>query len=157
MISTHHLQVLERHIQNQHIQGAIEEEFFQERLNFFEFAPHTDFPDAVTVIVVAIPRPQTQVNFVWNDKTLRLIMPPTYVGYGDVPTQMAEQLTGFLKPLGYRVNPARLPLKAFAVRSGLADYGHNNITYIQGLESFSDWRCFIRTCLLKRMVGANRR
>jgi epoxyqueuosine reductase len=36
----------------------------------------------------------------------------------------------------------RLPLKALAVRSGLADYGRNNIAYIQGLGSFFQLAAF---------------
>jgi epoxyqueuosine reductase len=41
-----------------------------------------------------------------------------------------------LEPAGYRVAKAVLPKKLLAVRSGLAAYGKNNITYVHGLGSF---------------------
>jgi epoxyqueuosine reductase len=41
-----------------------------------------------------------------------------------------------LEPVGYRVVEASLPKKMLAVRSGLAAYGKNNITYVPGMGSF---------------------
>jgi epoxyqueuosine reductase len=37
---------------------------------------------------------------------------------------------------GYRIATPLLPLKLLAVRSGLAEYGRNNITYVSGMGSF---------------------
>jgi epoxyqueuosine reductase len=39
-------------------------------------------------------------------------------------------------PAGYRFVKARLPQKLLAVRSGLAQYGKNNLSYIPGIGSF---------------------
>ncbi|HDP96244.1 MAG TPA: 4Fe-4S dicluster domain-containing protein [Euryarchaeota archaeon] len=40
------------------------------------------------------------------------------------------------KPRSYRVEKARLPVKLLAVRSGLALYGKNNLTYVPRYGSF---------------------
>jgi epoxyqueuosine reductase len=37
---------------------------------------------------------------------------------------------------GYRIATPLLPLKLLAARSGLADYGQNNVAYVQGMGSF---------------------
>jgi len=142
IVSLHHLKDLQQEINAQLAQRSLNEEFFRERLSFFEFNPHETFPDVVSIIIIAFPRPQHKVGFVWNNRTLNLILPPTYVGYGDIPKQIENQITIILTPLGYRVFPARLPLKALAVRSGLADYGRNNLSYIRGLGSFFQLAAF---------------
>jgi epoxyqueuosine reductase len=45
-----------------------------------------------------------------------------------------ELYAGYLK--GFRLEKKRLPEKLLAVRSGLARYGKNNITYVPGMGSF---------------------
>jgi len=47
-----------------------------------------------------------------------------------------------LEPAGFRVARARTPLKLLAVRTGLAQYGRNNITYVRGMGSFADLNAF---------------
>ena len=41
-----------------------------------------------------------------------------------------------LGPAGYKVARARIPVKLLAVRTGLAQYGRNNIAYVRNLGSF---------------------
>jgi len=45
-------------------------------------------------------------------------------------------LLSILKPQGYNAEYAQIPVKTLSVRSGLAKYGKNNITYIEGIGSF---------------------
>ena len=87
------------------------------------------------MIVVAVPQPKIQVTFSWNGEPLRCIIPPTY------PERKTDKrVQGFLAQVlargGYRVAEAALPRKLLAVRSGLAAYGKNNISYVPGLGSF---------------------
>ncbi|MEE9378294.1 MAG: hypothetical protein V3V33_09695 [Candidatus Lokiarchaeia archaeon] len=65
-----------------------------------------------------------------------MLIPPTYLYGLKVINEMIEFLTEILKPGEYNVAYARLPQKTLAVRSGLAEYGRNNITYIPGMGSF---------------------
>ena len=61
---------------------------------------------------------------------------------------MTDRLKAILEPQGYQLQKVRLPDKLLAVRSGLAQYGKNNITYVKGMGSFqrpvvfiSDYPC----------------
>lgn len=62
------------------------------------------------------------------------IIPPTYSTETD--KRVIERLTGYLDEHGYKIFHAILPEKPLAVQSGLAAYGRNNITYINGWGSF---------------------
>ncbi len=161
VLSIQHLDDLRNDIEKRHTQGDFDEEFYQEALSFFSFRPPSDFPNATFLIVVAIPRPQTKVNFTWNEKTLTLTLPPIYTNFREIPRQVGKILTKVLAPEGYSVAPARLPHKLLAVRSGLAKYGRNNISYIPGMGSFfqlatfySDLPCqkdtWLEPCMLDR-------
>ncbi len=92
-------------------------------------------PDARTIIVIAMPSPITNVSFVLSDRTLQTVVPPQYIGASD-DKNAAKSLKGVLELAGYKVTRARLPLKTLAVRSGLASYGRNNISYVPALGSF---------------------
>jgi len=136
IVPVQHIQDLQREIEEHHRQGLLAEEFYQERLTWFSFAPPDSLPEAKSLIVVAVPRPQTLVVFTWNGKTLPVILPPTYVGYEETNRQIRELLGEILGPEGYQVLRAALPLKLLAVRSGLGQYGRNNICYVPGMGSF---------------------
>ena len=66
---------------------------------------------------------------------MRFIIPPTYFEQ-ETENLVRELLAGVLEPAGYRVAEAVLPKKLLAVRSGLAAYGKNNISYVPGMGSF---------------------
>ncbi len=136
VVSVQRLKDLQSEIEGRHAQGFFDEEFYKEGLSFFSFQTPDDLKEAASLIVVAVPRPQTKVSFAWRGKTLQLIIPPTYLGYLETPKQIEGLLTEWLAPEGYRVAPAKLPRKLLAVRSGLAEYGRNNISYISGMGSF---------------------
>lgn len=139
-----HLADLQRQIERHHGpapgpgtgQALFDEVFYQERLTFFAFRPPADLPTARSVLVVAVPRPQTRTTFTWQGRTLAAILPPTYAGYDRVRRQVGELLAEWLAPEGGRVARAALPLKALAVGSGLGEYGRNNICYVAGMGSF---------------------
>jgi epoxyqueuosine reductase len=135
-VPVHHLQDLQDEIRGRHAQGQFDDQFYHERLAFFSFSPPDDFPAAASLLVVAVPRPQCRIRFTWKGKTWELVLPPTYAGYSEVLRHMEDLLTGWLALEGAHVAPGRLPEKALAVRSGLAEYGRNNICYVPGMGSF---------------------
>lgn len=141
-MSIQHLQDLEHEIRDRHDQGLFDEEFFQERLTFYSFRLPDDFPAARSLIVIAMPSPQTRATFTSNGKTVSLILPPTYWNYDVIPQQLEDLLTEWLASDGYRVALAKLPLKPLAVRSGLGKYGRNNICYVKGMGSFIQLAAF---------------
>lgn len=136
IVSIQHLAELQEEIEERYIQGSFDEEFYRLRLGFFEFKVPETLPEAKSIVVVAVPRPQAQATFAFGGEKTALILPPTYVAYQQTTDRVAEFLTGILKEKGYKIARTALPLKLLAVRSGLAEYGRNNISYVSGFGSF---------------------
>jgi epoxyqueuosine reductase len=94
-----------------------------------------NFPEAKTIIVVAMPQFITRIKFSWQGRGYNASIPPGYFTQADEPC--AEKiLKDVLGNKGYKVSKERLSLKTLAVRSGLAKYGRNNISYVPGMGSF---------------------
>lgn len=98
-----------------------------------------------SILIIAIPHPFcAKVDFYKEGKKR------TFLSLVRSDFKATEgYVHGYAKENGYTVREAKnLPLKRLAVHSGLAKYGRNNITYIQGLGSnfsyvayFSDMVC----------------
>jgi epoxyqueuosine reductase len=136
VVSIQHLTELQEEIRERLSQGLFDEEFYRLRLAFFDFKVPETLPEAKSIIVVAVPRPQAQATFTFEGKRMALILPPTYVAYQQTTNRIAEFLTRILKEKGFNIARTALPLKLLAVRSGLAEYGRNNISYVPGMGSF---------------------
>ena len=134
--SIQRLRDLQGEIEGRRRQGLFDKEFYLERLAWFDFQIPDSLPEATSLIVVAVPRPQSQAVFTWNGESQTLILPPTYVAYEETRKRVEDLLAGILDPKGYRIARAKLPLKLLAVRSGLGSYGRNNICYVPGMGSF---------------------
>jgi epoxyqueuosine reductase len=127
---------LREDIETRHKDGLFDEGFYRERLISFEWAPPDTLPDAQSIIVVAVPDPQVRITFSWGERLIPTIVPPTYLHWQDVDKRVEDALTEMLAPREYHVALANLPKKLTAVRSGLAAYGRNNVTYVPGMGSF---------------------
>jgi len=136
IVSIRHLQDLQEEIEGHRGRGLFDEEFYQEYLSWFEFKVPESLPGARSLIIIAVPSPQSQAIFKWNGESRALIIPPTYVRYKETTKMVEDYLRSILSPEGYNVASARLPLKLLAVRSGLGQYGKNNICYVPGMGSF---------------------
>ncbi|UCF92849.1 MAG: hypothetical protein JSW39_01445 [Desulfobacterales bacterium] len=141
IISIKHVEELHRAIEGQYQQGLFDETFCAAELTGFDFKFSDGFAGAKSLIIVAAPQPQVSVIFNWEGQSLRCIIPPIYSYATD--KQIKELLEAHLKPEGYHLTKAALPLKLAAVRSGLAQYGRNNITYVAGMGSFHRLAAFI--------------
>jgi epoxyqueuosine reductase len=126
---------LQEAIEERHRQGLLDDEFYRTNLAGFEFAPPKGFR-ANSAIVVAVPRPQTQATFELKGRSVSLIVPPAYTAHDETIKVTGDIISELLRKKGYEVARAKLPLKTLAVRSGLSQYGRNNITYAPGMGSF---------------------
>jgi epoxyqueuosine reductase len=135
VVAIQHLGDLQEEIEGRYGEGLFDQELYQTYLAAFAFRLPDSLPEARSIIVVAVPQPQTRVTFTWNGERVRFIIPPTYFEQG-TENRVRELLARVLEPAGYRVAEAVLPKKLLAVRSGLAAYGKNNISYIPGMGSF---------------------
>ena len=136
IVSIQRLCDLQEEIQRRHKLSLFDEDFYQERLAWFDFRIPDSLPKATSLIVVAVPRPQSQAIFTWNGESRSLMLPPTYVAYEETRKMVEDLLGEILNTSGYRVERTKLPLKLLAVRSGLGLYGRNNICYVSGMGSF---------------------
>jgi len=117
-------------------QGLFDEEFYSERLGEFVFEAPAEMPAARSLVIAAYRDPPVRFTFFWKGNPFQAIVPPTYLHWREKDERAAQALIKRLQPEGRRMIPAAVPKKLLAVRSGLAAYGNNNITYINGLGSF---------------------
>ena len=146
IVSIAHVAELEKEIEDHQRQGRLDEEIYNTYLASFDFKCQEKLTHAASLIIVSVPQPQVRVVFAWQNKSVPVIIPPTYAS--SVDENVADLLGAYLGPLGYRIQKVRLPDKLLTVRSGLAQYGKNNITYAEGSGSFhrpvvfiSDFAC----------------
>jgi epoxyqueuosine reductase len=136
IIMAKHIPDLQTAVKTLNDEKLLDPVFYKQYEKYFEFEPKTDFGEVKSLFMIAMPQPQYKIVFTWKNKEVPLIIPPTYLhGRASINENQAF-LTDLLKPSGYHVEFARLPQKTLAVRVGLAEYGKNNITYIQGMGSF---------------------
>lgn len=141
IVSIQHLADLKEEIERGHIEGIVDGTFYREWLTSFEFAILERFPGANSIIITSAPQPQQRVNFNFKGRSYNLTIPPTYHHRTDEIVK--NMLSDILKTKGFNLYSAELPEKLLAVHSGLAQYGKNNITYIEGLGSFHRLRAFL--------------
>jgi epoxyqueuosine reductase len=135
-VSTSHLAELQQEIEGRWKKGELNEELSREYLSRFKFTPPPELANAQSLIVVAMPRPLTRATFIWKGKSQPFILPPTYTAYDETRIYVERAVAEEVGKAGYKVATAILPLKLLAVRSGLAEYGRNNIAYVSGIGSF---------------------
>jgi epoxyqueuosine reductase len=136
IVSISHLQELQEEIERLRSHGFLDSQFYQDRLAWFNFQVPENLPKTQSLIVVAVPRPQTRAIFNWNGQRRLLILPPTYTAYDAITELVGNFLAKILGERGYKSTRTALPLKLLAARSGLGQYGRNNICYVSGLGSF---------------------
>jgi epoxyqueuosine reductase len=134
IVSIVHLKELQKEIEVHRKKGLLDKELYDAYLASFDFECQRKLAGANSLIIISVPQPQVRIVFVRKDKSYPVIIPPTYNFSTD--DQVADLLEAHLGPQGYRLQKVRLPQKLLAVRSGLAQYGKNNITYVKGSGSF---------------------
>jgi epoxyqueuosine reductase len=132
---------LRHEIEHRRSEGAIDSSLYKDYLAGFEFDITDRLPGARSIIVTAAPQPQRKVTFHFRGRSYSLIIPPTY--YGGTDDEISGILRRALDPHGYRLHRAALPLKLLVARCGMAEYGRNNITYVEGTGSFVRLRAFL--------------
>ncbi len=141
IISSDHIHDLQAEIESQYHQGLFDEEFYTAELAGFDFKIADRLAGSKSLIIVAAPQPQVRVTFNRQGESYHCIIPATYSYETD--RQIQDLLEHQLKPAGFQVKKANLPWKLLAVHSGLAQYGKNNITYVNGMGSYHRLVAFI--------------
>jgi epoxyqueuosine reductase len=109
----------------------------------FQYAGPKTLANARSLIVMSTPLKISKIVFN-NAGQKHTVMIPA--GYVDDGLRMADYqnmlFNSGIVTKGSTLELARLPLKQLAVRSGLAEYGKNNITFVEGYGSFHQLLAF---------------
>jgi epoxyqueuosine reductase len=140
ILSLDRVKEVRNELETKHRNGIFDENFYSIELTGFGWDIPAAMPDARSLIITAIPQPHVHVTFEFDTGIFPAIIPSTYSYKTDL--QILNLLTDLVGPAGYRVVKALLPLKLLAVRSGLASYGRNNITYVDGMGSYQRLAAF---------------
>jgi epoxyqueuosine reductase len=135
-VSISHLSEIAEEIKKWQDQKQFDQEFASQYLGRFSFFPPNELKTARSIIIVAMHRPPTRAVFHWEGVARSFILPPTYTAYDEKRIYVERLVAEAVAEDGYRVASSFLPLKLVAVRSGLVQYGRNNITYALGMGSF---------------------
>ncbi|MFX0175190.1 MAG: 4Fe-4S double cluster binding domain-containing protein [Candidatus Hodarchaeota archaeon] len=136
IVSAKHIPDLQNDIKKHRDNNLLAPEFYNEFKSYLEFEPNVDLPKINSLFILAVPQPQYEAVFNWTGKKVSLLIPPTYLYGLKIINYTKEFLNEILNQQGYRVEYGFIPSKTLAVRSGLAEYGRNNITYVPGMGSF---------------------
>jgi epoxyqueuosine reductase len=109
----------------------------------FQYAPPLELPGARSLIIMSTPLKNARIVFHAAGQKHTVMIPSGYDDDGLKLTDYQNMLydRGVVAK-GGKLARARLPLKQLAVRSGLAEYGRNNITYIDGYGSYHQLLAF---------------
>ncbi len=127
IVSISRLSGLEAAIKGRHEKKEFEPVFFSECLAFFQYKPSANLKNAASIIIVSVPQPIVQIMFTYKGKARPVFLPPTYID--SIDDKVKAIIAEALLPYDHKVERALLPVKTLAVRSGLAEYGKNNIAY----------------------------
>lgn len=136
LVPVRHLADLQEAIEGGHRQGLFDEALYRDYLAGFVFRRPESLPEARSLLIVAYPDAPIRFTFRWGGERRHWVTPPTYLHAQANDRQAEGILAKLLAADGHRVVPAVVPKKLLATCSGLARYGKNNITYVEGLGSF---------------------
>ena len=105
-------------------------------LGNFSFSRPDGLQSFESLVILSKARPIHRLGLVYKGKDISVLLPPTYVDYQKLNREVFRLFKDWARVRGHCVSVARIPLKLLSVRSGLAKYGRNNITYIGDWGSF---------------------
>jgi epoxyqueuosine reductase len=111
---------------------------YQGYLDNLKFVLPEDFPEAKSIIIVAVFDKPMRTNFVYSGIKHQVIVPHGYY----IPPMFSEAelrkviMKDVIKDPNFRIERTfQVHMKLLAVRSGLGKYGRNNLCYIEGMGS----------------------
>ena len=135
-VSIDRLEQLKEDIVSLRTSGVLDKNVYNDYLLTMKYEVPKDFPEARSIIVIAVPHPQLKIAFMWRGRRIETVVPPTYAFAREVDERVKEVMARGIAPEVLRIERAILPLKTLASRSGLTLYGRNNIAYVPKKGSF---------------------
>jgi epoxyqueuosine reductase len=136
LVKAEHLDELREELESRKRLGLIDETLYAAYLSSFKYRKPKCLPSSKSIVIMSVPQPSIRIGFNWRGIKHQLIVPPTYVDVFKITNYARLLLMESVKPAKYKFVKCFLPLKILAVRSGLAMYGRNNITYVPKYGSY---------------------
>ncbi|MFC1724397.1 4Fe-4S double cluster binding domain-containing protein [candidate division KSB1 bacterium] len=113
-------------------------ETFRSYIGAFKFDPEEILHGAKSLILVSNRQKISSVVFNYKGKKTEILIPTGYADDGlTFESVKARIMEDIIKDSAKKLQEqVHLPLKTMSVRSGLADYGKNNITFVDEFGSF---------------------
>lgn len=134
-VSVEHVKELGAWIEKLNKDGKLSNnETYRKYIGAFNFDQEKVMPGAKSIIILSIPQNIISVTFHKNGHAYEIKTPTGYFDDGITDQAVMERLKKeVLKDTSVKLKGGiKLPLKTLAVRSGLAEYGKNNITFVDG-------------------------
>ncbi|WP_371805310.1 4Fe-4S double cluster binding domain-containing protein [Candidatus Lokiarchaeum ossiferum] len=110
---------------------------FHRYIDYMEFNAPKDLPNAKSIVIMAVASQLGTIDIHHNSTVRKAFVPQNYYDMGPPIEKLIDIIQNdIIKEIGYNCVRTRLHLKMLAVRSGLAKYGRNNITYVDEMGSF---------------------
>ena len=135
IVSSVHLNELKDQMETLRAQGVFDDAFYQDYFRYIDYSETERFENVRSLIAVAVPSMPVPLTFHYHGNSIETVIPPTYV-YAEEEQRAAELLKELCAGSSHRFQRVSLPAKLLAVRSGLAEYGRNNICYSAEFGSF---------------------
>lgn len=110
--------------------------------SYYDFDIEKGIENPRSIIIMGIPSPTIRFRFVFNGKEIEAIVPHSYLDYYIASDRVVPIMEKTLGKNGHSFARLKIPAKLLAVRSGLARYGRNNITYVGSLGSHVRYMMF---------------
>ncbi|MDP4094821.1 MAG: 4Fe-4S double cluster binding domain-containing protein [Bacillota bacterium] len=115
--------------------------------NYYDFKAVYENKSVKSICITATPSPISIVRFEYNNLSIDVEIPPIYTDRRDILEKIKKASEVFLK-FGYSTYPVCLPKKPLSVHGGLAEYGRNNLVYVEGMGSFHRLTAFATDALI---------
>lgn len=122
--------------------GLLDNDLYDKYFTGFNYEVNKVLGNAKSIIIIAAPQGKSIAEFELDGRIIETVIPPTYI-YQGIRDQITTILDKHLTKNGYQYVKAELPLKLLAVKSGLSQYGRNNICYVPDMGSFVRLDAFI--------------
>jgi epoxyqueuosine reductase len=115
--------------------GLLAERLYEEYSDYWSSLAPGEVTEPRSLIVIGWPSPSVKVRFHLDSGPLEAVIPPTYIASAE-RARCLDLVRSLLGPAGHAVGWARVPIKLLAARTGLAQYGRNNLAYLADLGSY---------------------
>ena len=130
-VSVKHITELQEWIERLKKEGKLSDNETYRSYIEFEYDAEKVIPNAKSIIIMSIPQRIEKLICHKGNQQYEILIPTGYLSDG-ISTEMLDQRiqTDIIKDPSKKHAWSGLPLKTLAVRSGLAKYGKNNISYV---------------------------